>query len=72
MKTTDQVYKAIIALTALQGYPPTIREIQKALHLNSTSVVHYHLMRLAEQGRIKRALGKARGIRVIDTLRASG
>ena len=36
------------------GYPPSVRELCKAVGLKSTSSVHLYLSRLAEKGYIKK------------------
>ena len=32
-----------------EGYPPTVRDIQNALHIKSTATVHSYLARLEEE-----------------------
>lgn len=44
------------------GYPPSIRDICKGLHINSTSVVKNILDELKMEGKIKKADQLARGI----------
>jgi repressor LexA len=44
------------------GYPPSIRDICKGLHINSTSVVKNILDELKMEGKIKKANQLARGI----------
>ena len=62
------------------GYPPSIREIGKAVGISSTSVVNYNLNRLVEEGYLNRDQNVSRGIRlsekvskatqqVVDTIR---
>jgi len=46
------------------NYPPTIREIGKAVKISSTSVVKYNLERLQEKGYIKRSGEVSRGLRL--------
>jgi repressor LexA len=46
------------------GYPPTIREIGKAVRINSTSVVNYNLNKLVKEGYISRSKDVSRGIRL--------
>jgi repressor LexA len=46
-------------------YPPTIREMQKALSVSSSSVVTYWLRKLEASGAIKVTPGISRGIRVM-------
>jgi repressor LexA len=50
----------------LKGYPPSIREICKAVGLSSTSSVHSHLNTLEKKGYIKRENNKRRAIELID------
>lgn len=47
-----------------QNYPPTIREIGKAVGIPSTSVVKYNLERLQEKGFIERSVEVSRGLRL--------
>ena len=49
------------------GYPPSVREICKAVGLNSTATVHGYLGRLAEKGYIKKEDQKGRTLRLIKT-----
>jgi len=48
------------------GYPPTVREIQEALEFSTTSLVQYHLGRLAKMGLLTKVPGKSRTLRVTD------
>jgi len=48
------------------GYPPTIREIGKAVDISSTSVVNYNLNVLQKKGLLKRGKEVARGLRLIS------
>lgn len=48
------------------GYAPNIREIGKALSINSTSAVNYSLNKLAEAGYLERSERVSRGLRVIQ------
>jgi repressor LexA len=47
-------------------YPPTIREIGKAVGISSTSVVKYNLERLQEKGYIGRHKEVSRGLRLVE------
>ena len=49
-----------------KGYPPSVREICKAVGLKSTSSVHAHLASLEENGYIRRDPTKPRAIEIID------
>ncbi len=48
------------------NYPPTIREIGKAVGIPSTSVVKYNLERLQDKGLIERSEDVSRGLRLIS------
>lgn len=50
-----------------KGYPPTVREIGKAVDLSSTSTVHGHLSRLEKKGYILRDPTKPRAIELTRT-----
>ena len=50
------------------GYPPTIREIGKAVNISSTSVVNYNLDALQRAGHIYRDRTVSRGIRLVEGL----
>lgn len=50
------------------GYPPSIREIGKAVEISSTSVVNYNLNRLVEHGYLDRDRNVSRGIRLTEKL----
>ncbi|WP_326909094.1 transcriptional repressor LexA [Sedimentibacter sp. MB31-C6] len=49
-----------------RGYPPSIREICKAVGLSSTSSVHAHLNTLEKKGYIKKGTNKRRALELID------
>ena len=48
------------------GYPPTVREICKAVNLKSTSSVFQHLEKLEKNGYIRRDESKPRAIEIVD------
>jgi repressor LexA len=48
------------------GIPPTVRDIQKACDISSTSVVDYNLDKLEQSGYINRLPDVARGIEILD------
>ena len=48
------------------GYPPSVREICKALGIKSTSTVHRHLSLLELNGYIKKDATKPRAIKIIN------
>lgn len=49
-----------------KGYPPSVREIGKAVGLASSSTVHGHLERLESKGLIRRDPTKPRAIEVLN------
>jgi repressor LexA len=57
-----------IATTVRQrGYPPSVREIAKAVDLASTSAVHHHLQALEREGSLERGASHSRAIRVMPS-----
>ena len=50
-----------------EGYPPSVREIAKAVNLSSSATVHSHLKKLEELGFLKRNPSKPRAISVLST-----
>lgn len=48
------------------GIPPTVRDIQQACEVSSTSVVDYNLRQLEEAGYLNRRREVARGIELLD------
>lgn len=61
----DNVLQVIKKEIAQKGYPPTVRELCKALNLNSPATVHSHLTSLEEKGYIKKDIAKNRTIEVL-------
>ncbi len=49
-----------------KGYPPSVREIGKAVGLSSSSTVHGHLAHLEEKGYLRRDPTKPRAIEVLE------
>ena len=49
----------------LNGYPPSVREIGKAVGLKSTATVHGYLNKLEEKGFIKREQQKGRTLKLL-------
>lgn len=50
----------------MKGYPPSVREICRAVGFKSTSTVHAHLSALEKRGLIRRDATKPRAIEIID------
>lgn len=57
-----EIYDFLLEFTKTNGYPPSVREICKAVSLKSTSTVHGHLKRLEKKGLIYRDPTKPRAI----------
>lgn len=49
------------------GWSPTIREIAKAIEIESTSTVHTYLKRLEAKEYIQRMVGAPRAIKLLKT-----
>ena len=66
---TTRKEKAILKFIENQvnknGYPPSVREIGKAIGLSSTATVHAYLSKLEKQGYIKKEDKKGRTLKVI-------
>ena len=72
MTTTEAVYAAICRLyEASEQLPVTVREVQVAAGLSSSSVADYHVKKLQIAGRIRRNEGIARSIRPAGERRAA-
>lgn len=57
----------IAAMLRARGYPPSVREIARAVGLASTSAVHHHLQILAREGYLERGAAQSRAIRLTPT-----
>ncbi|MFL5750424.1 MAG: transcriptional repressor LexA, partial [Chloroflexota bacterium] len=57
----------IAATLRARGYPPSVREIAKAVGLASTSAVHHHLLILEREGYLERGAAQSRAIRLTPT-----
>ncbi|MGI6202515.1 MAG: transcriptional repressor LexA [Eubacteriales bacterium] len=58
------IYEYIIDVIRREGYSPSVRDIQKALQIKSTSTVHTYLAKLERKGYIQKEAGKSRTLRV--------
>ena len=56
---------------AEKGYPPSVREICKAVGFKSTSSVHTYLKWLEEEGQIEKDVEKPRALRLMDEGKSS-
>lgn len=66
-KRQTAIYDFICAYTSEHGYPPSVREIGKAVGLASPSTVHMHLKVLEERDLIRRATNKPRTIEIVSS-----
>jgi repressor LexA len=57
----------IAATLRARGYPPSVREIARAVGLASTSAVHHHLQILEREGFLERGAAQSRAIRLTPT-----
>ena len=62
------IYEFLKDFTSEKGYPPTVREICKAVGFKSTSSVHGHLKHLEKEGLIKRDPTKPRALEIVDSV----
>lgn len=61
------VLNYIIENVRTKGYPPSVREIGKAVGLSSSSTVHTYLKKLEQKGMLRRDPTKPRAIEVLST-----
>jgi repressor LexA len=64
-KRQREIFDFISRYLSRHGYPPTVREIGKAVGLHSSSTVHAHLSKLESLGVLKRDPTKPRAIEVL-------
>lgn len=64
-KREKSILKFIAKQTEKEGYPPSVREIGKAVGLSSTATVHGYLKRLEEKGYIRKENQKGRTLKLI-------
>jgi len=64
-KRQQEIFDFIQRYASKYGYPPTVREIGKAVGLASSSTVHAHLANLQKSGLLKRNPAKPRAIEVM-------
>ncbi|MDD2518960.1 MAG: transcriptional repressor LexA [Bacilli bacterium] len=61
----NEVLKYIKKYVVTNGYPPTVREIAKAMGVSSPATIHAHLSNLEEKGVIKKETTKNRAIELL-------
>ena len=64
-KRQKEIFDYIGSYASKYGYPPTVREIGKAVGLHSSSTVHAHLANLEKSGLLRRDPSKPRAIEVL-------
>jgi repressor LexA len=65
-KRQQEIFDFIKRYSAKYGYPPTVRDIGKAVGLASSSTVHAHLSNLEKIGLLRRDPSKPRAIELFD------
>ena len=65
-KRQQEIFDFIKRYSAKYGYPPTVRDIGKAVGLASSSTVHAHLANLERLGLLRRDPTKPRAIELLD------
>jgi repressor LexA len=65
-KRQQEIFDFIKRYSAKYGYPPTVRDIGKAVGLASSSTVHAHLANLERIGLLRRDPSKPRAIEMMD------
>ena len=65
-KRQQEIFDFIKRYSAEHGYPPTVRDIGKAVGLASSSTVHAHLANLERLGMLRRDPTKPRAIELLD------
>jgi repressor LexA len=65
-KRQREIFEFIRKHSATYGYPPTVRDIGKAVGLASSSTVHAHLANLEKIGLLRRDPSKPRAIELLD------
>lgn len=64
-KREKAILKFIEKQVNLNGYPPSVREIGKAVGLSSTATVHTYIAKLAKKGYLKKEDQKGRTLRLL-------
>ena len=64
-KRQQEIFDFIQRYASKYGYPPTVREIGKAVGLASSSTVHAHLANLQKSGLLRRNPAKPRAIELM-------
>ena len=70
-KRQQEIFEFIKRYSSKHGYPPTVRDIGKAVGLASSSTVHAHLANLEKLGLLRRDPTKPRAIELLDRVSES-
>jgi repressor LexA len=65
-KRQQEIFDFIKRYSARHGYPPTVRDIGKAIGLTSSSTVHAHLANLEKLGLLRRDPTKPRAMEILE------
>jgi len=65
IESRKKIYDFLIKFITENGYAPSVREICKAVGINSTSIVHHHLLVLEDMGKIEMKQSQPRAIKVV-------
>jgi len=65
-KRQQEIFDFIRRYSETNGYPPTVRDIGKAVGLASSSTVHAHLANLEKLGLLRRDPSKPRAMELLD------
>ena len=65
-KRQQEIFDFIRTYSEKHGYPPTVRDIGKAVGLASSSTVHAHLSNLEKLGVLRRDPSKPRALELLD------
>jgi repressor LexA len=65
-KRQQEIFDFIKKYSTQHGYPPTVRDIGKAVGLASSSTVHAHLANLEKVGVLRRDPSKPRALELLD------
>ena len=64
-KRQQEIFEFIKRYSSQHGYPPTVRDIGKAIGLTSSSTVHTHLSNLEKIGLVRRDPSKPRALELL-------
>ena len=64
-KRQQEIFEFIKSYSSQHGYPPTVRDIGKAIGLTSSSTVHAHLSNLEKLGLLRRDPTKPRALELL-------